>query len=450
MALPATGKAVIPDSVKAVAVSAGPSSSSTAGIETVTAEGKATGTADALKKPGADDESCREAFGLIGRNRDGILTRIEVIQACREDERVRILLGLPQYIRQEDGTRDCLEAVFQRLDADDSKSIDFDEFSRLFLTKKGKKQRNKAGGGEVDPAKVAEKAEKARVAKETAARKKAEAAAARKEQAVLVAKQRAEEAAARKVAEAEQERVAAELGIGSYELKGDRGYMEDRVATSRLPAGELYAAVYDGHCGQGAAEFAKQRLHGFLVAHPSFSSDPSRALHDAIVHTNAAFCGEADDESGTTAVVALLRGNDLYVANAGDSRATICSGGVGTALTKDHKPDDPEEEERVRKAGGKCEWGRVAAPDGKNFLACARSIGDSKFKVGPPERHLICATPDVFQRSLGEAATLLFPLPPLSLPLPASSPCLPAPTRLPLSACPYPPARQPLTACPSP
>ena len=301
-----------------------------------------------------------------------------------------------------------------------------------------------------DPAKVAEKAEKARVAKETAARKKAEAAAARKEQAVLVAKQRAEEAAARKVAEAEQERVAAELGIGSYELKGDRGYMEDRVATSRLPAGELYAAVYDGHCGQGAAEFAKQRLHGFLVAHPSFSSDPSRALHDAIVHTNAAFCGEADDESGTTAVVALLRGNDLYVANAGDSRATICSGGVGTALTKDHKPDDPEEEERVRKAGGKCEWGRVAAPDGKNFLACARSIGDSKFKVGPPERHLICATPDVFQRSLGEAATLLFPLPPLSLPLPASSPCLPAPTRLPLSACPYPPARQPLTACPSP
>ena len=45
--------------------------------------------------------------------RDGVLSRIEVIKACRADERVRELLGLPRVIRQEDGTRDAFEAVFQ-------------------------------------------------------------------------------------------------------------------------------------------------------------------------------------------------------------------------------------------------------------------------------------------------------------------------------------------------
>lgn len=88
-----------------------------------------------------------------------------------------------------------------------------------------------------------------------------------------------------------------------------------------------------------------------------------------------------DDGSGTTAVVAMVRGNQLYCANAGDSRATICRKGRGEAVTKDHKPEDAEEKARVERAGGKVEWDRVVARDGKNMLACARSIGDSKYKV---------------------------------------------------------------------
>ena len=75
---------------------------------------------------------CNEAFQLIDKNSDGVLTRIEVIKACRADAEVRVLLGLPEKIRQEDGTRDAFEAVFQRLDADDSKAIDLLEFRRVF------------------------------------------------------------------------------------------------------------------------------------------------------------------------------------------------------------------------------------------------------------------------------------------------------------------------------
>lgn len=37
---------------------------------------------------------------------------------------------------------------------------------------------------------------------------------------------------------------------------------------------------------------------------------------------------EPGSDSGCTAVVALLRGNELYVANAGDSRCIICRNGT--------------------------------------------------------------------------------------------------------------------------
>ena len=53
-------------------------------------------------------------------------------EACRTDPEIRSLLGLPMHIRQEDGSRDAFEAVFQRLDADDSKSIDLREFIDVF------------------------------------------------------------------------------------------------------------------------------------------------------------------------------------------------------------------------------------------------------------------------------------------------------------------------------
>ena len=75
----------------------------------------------------------RAAFGLIDKNGDGKLSRIEVIKALRNHERVCKLLQLPQFIRQEDGTRDQFEAAFQRIDSDDSKDISLTEFENYFI-----------------------------------------------------------------------------------------------------------------------------------------------------------------------------------------------------------------------------------------------------------------------------------------------------------------------------
>jgi Ca2+-binding EF-hand superfamily protein len=77
-----------------------------------------------------DKSEIEAVFRLIDKNGDGALSRAEVIKACRANEKVHTLLGLPKNIRQEDGTRDLFEVVFQKLDADDSKSITLDEFSK--------------------------------------------------------------------------------------------------------------------------------------------------------------------------------------------------------------------------------------------------------------------------------------------------------------------------------
>lgn len=82
-----------------------------------------------------DDDTSRalsQAFARIDSNGDGVLSRAEVIKACRHDEETRVLLGLPAKIRQEDGTRDAFEEIFQWLDGDMSKQIDFAEFCAAF------------------------------------------------------------------------------------------------------------------------------------------------------------------------------------------------------------------------------------------------------------------------------------------------------------------------------
>uniref|UniRef100_A0A2A4JWY8 protein-serine/threonine phosphatase n=1 Tax=Heliothis virescens TaxID=7102 RepID=A0A2A4JWY8_HELVI len=103
---------------------------------------------------------------------------------------------------------------------------------------------------------------------------------------------------------------------------------------------------------------------------------------------------EPGNDSGCTAVVALLRGNELYVANAGDSRCIICREGKAIDMSIDHKPEDTPELERINKAGGK------VSNDGRinGGLNLSRAIGDHSYKqnkdLGAKEQ-MITALPDV-------------------------------------------------------
>jgi protein phosphatase 2C len=88
------------------------------------------------------------------------------------------------------------------------------------------------------------------------------------------------------------------------------------------------------------------------------------------------------DHVGSTAVVAVVSPTQLVVANAGDSRAVLSRAGAPVALSVDHKPDRPDELERIQAAGG-----RVIYWDGARVLgvlAMSRAIGELylKFLVG--------------------------------------------------------------------
>lgn len=102
-------------------------------------------------------------------------------------------------------------------------------------------------------------------------------------------------------------------------------------------------------------------------------------------------------QAGCTAVVALVRGRKLFVANAGDSRAVLCRRGEAVALSVDHKPSTAEERARIQAAGGfVSDVGGITRVNGN--LNLSRAIGDLRYKANASllaKDQIISAEPDV-------------------------------------------------------
>ncbi len=83
--------------------------------------------------------------------------------------------------------------------------------------------------------------------------------------------------------------------------------------------------------------------------------------------------------AGCTACSALITPNEIYVANAGDSRAVLAVKKSdklkAVDMSIDHKPEMPEERQRIEKAGGFVEDNRV-----QGSLNLSRSLGDFEYK----------------------------------------------------------------------
>lgn len=98
--------------------------------------------------------------------------------------------------------------------------------------------------------------------------------------------------------------------------------------------------------------------------------------------------------AGCTACVALVtKFNELFVANAGDSRAVLSRKGTAIPMSFDHKPENDREIKRILLAGGEVLDGRV-----NGNLNLSRAIGDLEFKNNKklkPEDQLVIAKPDV-------------------------------------------------------
>ncbi|CAN0071727.1 unnamed protein product, partial [Heterosigma akashiwo] len=122
-------------------------------------------------------------------------------------------------------------------------------------------------------------------------------------------------------------------------------------------------AVFDGHGKDGdlCSIYVKNQLPVNLekyVKGKEDSEEIQRGLTRAFTVTNNELhkAPKVDDSlSGTTAIAVLLDGEDMYIANVGDSRAVLASeeGGklVAKALSNDQTPYRKDERDRVKACG---------------------------------------------------------------------------------------------------
>ncbi|KAG0742574.1 hypothetical protein G6F62_005351 [Rhizopus arrhizus] len=187
-------------------------------------------------------------------------------------------------------------------------------------------------------------------------------------------------------------------------MQGWRASMEDAhtVITSYQSTGASLFAVFDGHGGSKVASYSEKELYKKIMNSPAFYKARYRdaircgyyAIDEDLRRVDPDF---NDDNSGCTAVVALVTKEDmLYVSNAGDSRSVISTkDGKGIPMTQDHKPKHPNEHTRIKNAGGFVENGRV-----NGHLALSRALGDLNFKSNTqltPDRQAVTAEPDIIE-----------------------------------------------------
>ncbi|KAL3463622.1 phosphatase 2C-like domain-containing protein [Aspergillus heterothallicus] len=209
--------------------------------------------------------------------------------------------------------------------------------------------------------------------------------------------------------------------VGSASARGSRPSQQDRhlvLTPDKLPSGVgkdiALFAVFDGqyappsltHSNPNSlqltqrsgseivAEHALQHIPNSLFDSPGFrEGDYERAMQSAIDQEDKAlFKGFHDGEmrfstAGSTVTLALVDfvKRTLLVGNLGDSHAMLAERDPGSAeitnvtrLTEDHKPDKPDEKERIEDAGGTVHAQKSVARIGA--LNMSRSLGDLEYK----------------------------------------------------------------------
>ncbi|GET91507.1 protein phosphatase 2C, putative [Leishmania tarentolae] len=178
----------------------------------------------------------------------------------------------------------------------------------------------------------------------------------------------------------EKESVSGEnefLEYGSSSMQGWRRSMEDAHTLLLLEKGGFFG-VYDGHSGAATAKYCGEYMFQFVHQTKAFmKGEISKALYDGFIAIDKYLHSLPNFErGGCAAVVLYLDGDDVYCANAGDSRCVMCRNGSVDALSTDHKPFLPAEQMRIERAGCYVLNRRV-----NGMLALSRAIGDFMFKT---------------------------------------------------------------------
>jgi len=167
----------------------------------------------------------------------------------------------------------------------------------------------------------------------------------------------------------------------------------------KAPTAHAMAGVFDGHSGKRASQLAQTLLPKYLFSMPDqqIVDDPPGCLVAAFKRAAEQVANTLrteDDESGTTAICALATPGRLTIANAGDCRAVLSSGGTARDLSSDHTLDLATERARIAQVNP-----QAIDSNGRLFgvLAVTRSFGDLGFPglvIPDPEVQVVDITPE--------------------------------------------------------
>lgn len=196
------------------------------------------------------------------------------------------------------------------------------------------------------------------------------------------------------------------MSVHFVSLKGERTSNEDQhnivlnMNSNEDVAKINFYGVYDGHGGKFVSEFLSANLPQFFtsskVSYP-LNVNYVNNVYDEIQKVLYTKHVDKSTECGSTClVVCHYKENEsehINVINTGDSRCVLCRNNIGIALTKDHKPDWPDEENRIMHLGGiirQDKYGTYRIND----LSVSRAFGDKS------SEKFVTHRPDIYKYTL--------------------------------------------------
>eukprot|EP00301_Raphidiophrys_heterophryoidea_P001712 c10816_g1_i1.p1 GENE.c10816_g1_i1~~c10816_g1_i1.p1 ORF type:complete len:280 (+),score=60.53 c10816_g1_i1:63-902(+) len=181
-----------------------------------------------------------------------------------------------------------------------------------------------------------------------------------------------------------------------------------RQFLGEIPGRTALFAVFDGHAGnECSAHLAVSSVRQFWQSAAKACEKGQQRTVDAFLETTLtdmcdgleksflAKFNKAGRRDGSCGNICVVWGKKIACANVGDSRALVLDGSTVLALSEDHKPDRPDERQRIERSGSHIEQDRKSLEFriAQGNIAVSRAFGNSPFKGGS-SRALI-ATPDI-------------------------------------------------------
>jgi protein phosphatase len=179
------------------------------------------------------------------------------------------------------------------------------------------------------------------------------------------------------------------LHIGERSAQGLRANNEDRYVVDRKRQVFLVADGMGGQeCGEKASGLAAEIIPRAVAAHLKTKDDTPAAMIHALDDANQAIISAgrfqaAGRRMGTTAVLAVQRDDQVYVASLGDSRAYLVRGDRVDQLTMDHTVADALERNGTltHEQARNSPWKNVLY----KFLGCAEMPDGPEVRPFAPE-----------------------------------------------------------------